>query len=105
MDIMQTYIYKTADGYEVRCDEPKFTLRVDNLAMAEAFRGTIDFVIFAKNHAKPPKPPEPPEPPEPFAYLLVWNGKIVDHTRDKRMTEYWEVKPNYRIVPVYEDLP
>jgi hypothetical protein len=94
---MQTYIYKTADGYEVRCDEPKFTLQVDNLAMAEAFRGTIDFVIFAKNHAKPP---------EPFAYLLTCErGRIVSSTKDKAMADAWQSlsEPGDRIVPVYEN--
>lgn len=96
---MQTYIYKTADGYEVRCDDPKFTLQVDNLAMAEAFRGTIDFVIFAKTHSKPP---------EPFAYLLVCEkGRIVNDTQDKVTADFWKtcLLPGDRIVPVYENLP
>jgi hypothetical protein len=96
---MQTYIYKTADGYEVRCDEPKFTLKVDNLAMAEAFRGTIDFVIFTKTHSKPP---------EPFAYLLICEkGRIVSSTKDKVMADAWQSLsiPGDRIVPVYENLP
>ena len=94
---MQTYIYKTADGYEVRCDEPKFTLQVDNLAMAEAFRGTIDFVVFAKTHSKSP---------EPFAYLLVSErGRIVSSTKDKSMADVWQSlsEPGDRIVPVYEN--
>ena len=94
---MQTYIYKTADGYEVRCDEPKFTLQVDNLAMAEAFRGTIDFVIFAKTHAKPP---------EPFAYLLVSErGEIVSFTKYKSIADAMRSlsEPGDRIVPVYEN--
>jgi hypothetical protein len=94
---MQTYIYKTADGYEVRCDEPKLAIATETHPTAMIVKGIADITLDAVKASAPPKP---------FAYLLVSErGRIVSSTKDKAMADAWQSlsEPGDRIVPVYEN--